>query len=64
MRLKIRLVGLLFALLASMAQAALAQQSGNPLSGTWTGDWGPSPTEVGWKSPYGYGQSWSRRNPD
>jgi len=45
MRLKICLVGLLFAVLASPTQAALAQQSADPLSGTWKGDWGPSPTD-------------------
>jgi len=45
MRLKICLVGLLFALLAVPTRAALAQQSADPLSGTWKGDWGPSPTD-------------------
>jgi hypothetical protein len=29
---------------ATVAVAALAQQ-GHPLTGTWSGDWGPSPTE-------------------
>jgi len=29
-----------------IAASAFAQQSGaNPLSGTWTGDWGPSPSD-------------------
>jgi len=28
-----------------LAAAAFAQKSGDPLSGTWGGDWGPSPSD-------------------
>jgi hypothetical protein len=44
MRLKICLVGLLLAVLAGPARAAWTQ-SADPLTGTWKGDWGPSPTD-------------------
>ncbi len=44
MKLKPWLSVLLFAALVTPAQTALAQ-SADPLSGTWKGDWGPSPTD-------------------
>jgi len=44
MRLKVlSLVALLVCIL--MATSALAQGSSDPLSGTWIGTWGPSPTD-------------------
>jgi predicted DNA-binding transcriptional regulator len=45
MRIKICLVALLLATALSPIQPALAQQKGDPLSGTWKGDWGPSSTD-------------------
>jgi hypothetical protein len=33
------------ALVLAVAGSALAQQSKDPLSGTWTGDWGPSASD-------------------
>jgi hypothetical protein len=40
---KLYLLGLAFGL--ALAAAAVAQQSGDPLSGTWVGDWGPSASD-------------------
>src|SRR5215831_6216122 len=45
MRLKIYLVGLFLVVLAGPIQGALVRQRADPLSGTWKGDWGPSPTD-------------------
>ena len=73
MRLRICLVGLLLAVLAGSTQPVLAQQSADPLSGTWKGDWGAKSnrpqrrharTQVGRKGPCGYRQPWSRCHPD
>src|SRR5580692_7366036 len=36
---------LLICLLACLLTAALFAQQGHPLTGTWSGDWGPSATE-------------------
>jgi hypothetical protein len=38
-------VTLLLATALSAIQPAWAQQKGDPLTGTWKGDWGPSPTD-------------------
>jgi hypothetical protein len=40
---KVRVLGLVC--LVSLAIAASAFAQGDPLSGTWTGDWGPSPRD-------------------
>src|SRR5947208_833029 len=45
MRLKIGFAGLLLMFLLSCIHPAIAQQSADPLTGTWKGDWGPSATD-------------------
>jgi hypothetical protein len=45
MKTKICHLTLLLATTLSAIQPALAQQKGDPLTGTWKGDWGPSPTD-------------------
>ncbi|HEY3127887.1 MAG TPA: hypothetical protein VGL91_00370 [Acidobacteriota bacterium] len=39
---RVKTVCLVFILFAMVASGAALQQSSDPLSGTWTGDWGPS----------------------
>ena len=45
MRVRITIVSLLFVVLFGHISAASAQNKADPLSGTWKGDWGPSPTD-------------------
>ena len=42
MRLKV--IGLLFLLAGAAATLSIFAQEGHPLTGTWYGDWGPTPT--------------------
>src|SRR5256712_7854040 len=45
MKVRVTMVSLLFIVLLGHVSAASAQQKGDPLTGTWKGDWGPSPTD-------------------
>ena len=45
MKRKISFVTLLLATALGAIQSGWAQQKGDPLTGTWKGDWGPSPTD-------------------
>ena len=45
MKLKLCLMGLLLVLLSVSPHTGMAQQKQDPLTGTWTGDWGPSATD-------------------
>ena len=42
---RIYFVSLIFVILMGLVQTASAQRSADPLTGTWKGDWGPSPTD-------------------
>jgi len=39
-----KVIGLLFLLAGAAATLAIFAQEGHPLTGTWYGDWGPTPT--------------------
>jgi len=45
MRARITIVSLLFIVLFGHIAVTSAQQNADPLTGTWKGDWGPSPTD-------------------
>ena len=45
MRVRITIVSLLFVVLFGHVSVASARQKADPLTGTWKGDWGPSPTD-------------------
>ena len=45
MKVRVTMVSLLFIVLLGHVSAASAQQTADPLTGTWKGDWGPSPTD-------------------
>src|SRR2546425_408702 len=45
MRVRITMVNLLFIVLFGHIPVTSAQQNADPLTGTWKGDWGPSPTD-------------------
>jgi hypothetical protein len=45
MKIRFAIVALFFAVLSGHIPAVAAQQKSDPLTGTWRGDWGPSPTD-------------------